>query len=223
MCDDNGSKFSTRLWNNCEGHVFQIRADAKIASKLGLTLEGEKVEGSKRNLQDEAQPNDLSEDDPEIQNPYIDHELDFVFTKFILENRLPFRIAQPLNNLINQITSHYSLSSIQNHSTSREIITDVTKAIAETLKIDVFKELKSPFPLSVDSSSDIHGNTFLTICARFLAEDNPETSVVKLLQVLLLIVSSTGEVLFDKIDQSILIDEDIKNNFMGLATDNAKT
>jgi len=221
-CDKNASKFSAGLWNNCEPHIFKSQTHFRVCSKLGLTLEGDEIESTHNNSQEAPKGNEASSANLESPSPFVNEELDFVLTKFILEYRLPFSMAKPLNDLIKFISKSYSLSCISEHSTSRDTITNITKVIGKTLKFDLLQDLRSsPFSLSVDSSSDIHGNTFFAICARFLDDDH-DRPVVKLLQVIPITVSSTGEALFTKIEEEILKDEDIQQNFMGLASDDGK-
>ncbi|RYE38326.1 MAG: hypothetical protein EOP48_27265, partial [Sphingobacteriales bacterium] len=221
-CEKSESKFSSGLWNNCEPHILRSQQHAIITKKLGLTIEGDEIEPSNNNSQDAPKITEANQTNHESQSPFIHEELDFMLTKFVLEYRLPFSMAKPLNDLIKFISTNYSLACISEHSTSRETITNITKVIGKTLKSDLLQDLRSsPFSLSVDSSSDIHGNTFFAICARFLDDDH-DRPLVKLLQIIPITVSSTGETLFTKIQEGILKEKEINQNFMGIASDDGK-
>ena len=54
--------------------------------------------------------------------------------------------------------------------------TSVAKSISDTLKNFLYSKLSdSPFSLSMDSSSDVSGHTYLAICAKYLDPENLET------------------------------------------------
>ena len=89
-------------------HIYcKVKLMLSLLQNLGSILKEKKLTNQKKNPFEEAKPSELSEKNLEPDNPNANHELDFLFAKFILENRLPFSIAKPLNHLIHQINSSY--------------------------------------------------------------------------------------------------------------------
>jgi hypothetical protein len=61
----------------------------------------------------------------------------------------------------------------------------------------------------VDESSDIYWKSYLAICATYFEDGNFQKPVTKLISILPITTSSTGEVLFKKIEEGILSDAEI--------------
>lgn len=60
---------------------------------------------------------------------------------------------------------------------------------------------------------------YLAICARYLEEENYNRPLIKLISTLPIPTSSSGKTISEIISKNILISEELKLNFMGIATD----
>jgi len=128
--------------------------------------------------------------------------MNFCYTKFILENRLPFSIIRALIDFTAYININFTPSDIAQFKSSRQTVTRVAKAIGDTLREELYSSLESsPFSLSVDKSSDQFGKIYLVVCAKFL----PEHLTTKLITTLPVTKSSTGQVLFNDNVNKVLI------------------
>jgi len=145
----------------------------------------------------------------------------FKFTQFILENRLPFSIIDSLLNFVKDLTLDFRsdlLKKVQLSATTVQKI--ATNCIGEELKNHLFSKLKStPFSLSIDGSSDIYGTSYLAVSAKYLDEKESKTPISRLISIIPMEDSSTGQIIYDKIKNEILYDEDIRKNLMGIVTD----
>ena len=71
----------------------------------------------------------------------------------------------------------------------------------------------------MDGSSDTYGTSYLAISAKYLDEKESKLPINKLISIIPMEETSTGQVLYEKIKREILFDEGIKKNFMGVVTD----
>ena len=83
----------------------------------------------------------------------------------------------------------------------------------------VFEEVECFQITLIDGGSDNYGKSYLTICAKFIVRKNRRDPVTKLLSVIELGTESTGEALFNLIQDSIFRNEAIKANFVAFTTD----
>ena len=112
-------------------------------------------------------------------------ELNLTYSKFLLQYGLPFDLVSPLNAFNQQLSAQYTPEVLQQYTISRRTATKAIKTISNTLKTNVFQELRSsPFSLSLDASSDCYGSTYFAVCARLLEEDNYDKPQMKLVAVL---------------------------------------
>ena len=146
--------------------------------------------------------------------------LDYDYSRFLLQERLPFTLGPKLAGFTQELLNTYSKDILQQYSTSRYKMTRVAQSISSFLKAEIFSYLQtSPFSLSVDTSSDINGQSFLAVCAKFLEPGNMEKPTTKLISILPIGESSTGESLMELMMNHILAEESIQKNFMGIVSD----
>jgi len=216
---------------NCQGHLdskthkaalegFNIDEDSESKEALEPKNENESEGPEKRYRGSVSQEDQLITDrvqeKPDLQ--FDDTaELRFSFMKFILENRLPFSIVKNLCSFISDLSEQYSSRSLQSFKTSRQTIVKLTREVCKDLKTRILSQLKTtPFSLSIDASSVVYGSAYLAICAKYIDNSNPDHVLNKLVSILPLTTSSTGQVLFEKLMNDVLSDEDIQRNLMGI-------
>ena len=211
---------SSGLWHNRQGHInTKGHKEAQAEQILKKSKEGL----SRDIIEPENPQNNVVQDTSnliETLTPETKAELDLSYSRFILQYRLPFNLVSPINTFTKQICRTYSNNVLKDYKVSRKTVTGASQVVSKTLKEDLHNALlTSPFSLSVDCTSDSHGNEFFAICARYLEEDNVNRPVTKLLSVLPLTTSFTGETLYTKIMEEILYDDEIRSNFVGIVTD----
>ena len=219
-CKDHNSFFYSGTWNNLRNHL-SSNSHLKIAEeKVGEagSEEGGKI-SDKKSLNFLKNPHLKEQKMDELTKEHETH-LNFLFTQFILQQRLPFTSIQPLINFIKTLMNSYDSILLKQYNSSRNIITRVTKSITESLKTAIYDQLKqSPFSLSVDAGSDCFGQSYFAICANFLEGKNLTKVTTKLVSLFQIKESSTGEFLHHQISTIILKDSKIQSNFMGISTD----
>jgi len=220
-CHFVNSPYYSGLWHNCKAHLSRsshIEAVKKYLERNEVATTKEDKDSGKQSPKEK----EINNQD-QILTPTIKAELDLIYSQFILQKRLPFSLANSIHQLTQQISSKYSENVLEEYKIGRKTITSAAVSISETLKDDLFQKLKcSPFSLSFDASSDMHGHTYLAVCARFIESDNYDRPTVRLISVLPITISSTGETLYNLILKNVLISEDIRANFLGVATDDGK-
>ena len=104
-----------------------------------------------------------------------------------------------------------SLATLREAAMSRKTVTHlVQNCIGKTLKEDIYSCMrKSPFSISVDQSSDIYGKNYLAICVKYLEENKCDEPATKLLSIVQMGDSYTGEAIFEKVKDEVLIDKEI--------------
>jgi len=214
------SPYHSGQWHNCRTHLTRtthIEAVKKYNNRNTISPSNQDLQ--ENNVTKER----VIKNQDQILTPIVKAELDLTYSQFILQKRLPFSLASSVHQLTQQISSKYSEKVLEEYKVGRKTITTATKSISETLKTELFEKLKrSPFSLSFDASSDVHGHTYLAVCARFIESDNYDRPTVKLITVLPITTSSTGETFYNLILKNVLIDEDIRGNLLGIATDDGK-
>ena len=149
-------------------------------------------------------------------------EINFLCTKFLLENRLPFSTITALQSFLKVMSQNFKPDTIQAFTTSRQTVTKVTKSISQSIRKKLFSQLKcSPFSLSIDPGSDLYGSAYLSVSARFIDSESPEEVVTRFLSIIPITTESTGLTLFNHICTNILYDPEVENNFVGICSDDA--
>ena len=214
ICNDQKSPFFVGLWHNCKEHL-ESQSHKRAFARYN------EVEGKKagQQVESECSSNCLELDIQEL-TPIIKEELELTYAKFLLQYRLPFSIVGPLNAFLQQLNSNYSSEILQEFSINRNTITHATASICETLKNNVFQEMRSvPFSLSLDISSDAHNNSYLAVCMKHMEADHSDRPVTKLISILPITTSSTGKTIFDMLANKVFAKEEVKQNCMGIVTD----
>lgn len=153
-----------------------------------------------------------------------DINLKFQLTQFILNKRLPFNIAPDLADFVQDLVTHFNKNTLLNCSLDRNKAVEISRdCISRSLKENIFEELRaSPFSLLIDGGSDFYGNSYLSICAKFINNENQKEPVTKLVSIIKLEDDYTGETLYNIVKKTVLKDETISRNLMGVSTDQAR-
>jgi len=219
-------------WYNCQGHLdskahknalLEFNEDDESEREESKQADSEKEETMNNKSENSMVHGDLLYNPQNIDQSYImkiNSELKVYFMKFILENRLPFSIAKNLHAFVSEICEKFPPKPIRSFRVTRQNIVKLTQEMCRNLKSQLYDQLRcTPFSLSIDASSDIYGSTYLAICAKHIDSKNPDQVLNKLVTILPITTSSTGEVLFEKVTKELLFDEEIQKNFMGICAD----
>jgi len=91
--------------------------------------------------------------------------------------------------------------------------------MSQTFKESIFESLeRSPFSLSNNGVSDQFGKSFLAVCAKYV-DESKDCVNTKLVSIISMGGSSTGESVYNKIKENIFKSTNIEANFMGICTD----
>ena len=227
ICRNARSKTSSGKWYNLEGHlvsVGHVTNSKKIQQSQDIVAEEEESRRRTAATITLNSTNQLTASNTETVSPPLcpdkKIEMTLSFTRFILENRLPFSIIEPLVRFVSRATEECRPSDLQKFACSRQSVSKAASAISDTLRENLYQRLRdSPFSLSVDKSSDLYGSTYLAVCARFLDPSNPEHPTTKLIATIPVGTKSTGEVLYNQLLDKVFIDSKIGENIMGICTD----
>jgi len=182
VCQNAGSLHYSGLWNNCSSHISSRGHQKNLYEEES---DDGTQEGSTSHISEESKGEEYNNQEiPRIITESIKNGLDLVFTKFILQYRLPFSIVKPLYQFITEVSSEYHIELMEQYSIPSTIVTKVSKSISTTLKNELYDELRSsPFSLSLDSSSDIHGNTYMAVCVKYLDKENQKSYIEVILYI----------------------------------------
>jgi len=149
----------------------------------------------------------------------------FEITGFLMRNSLPFKLAPNLNRLIKQIVSIHSLTDLKNSSITREKASEIAgDIIGPTIKNKLLADLKkSLYSISIDEAI-IQKTEYLAINARYLENDESIQTVTKLIALVDLGKSCTGETLYNAIANLLFTgdgSEERKQNLIGISCDGA--
>lgn len=217
------SKFSTFYCRNILEHF----KDKKHKDKYETAEDMKKYYGLIEKLEvldcSDSKKNHANPLHPFIEEQKIEEEdlYKFRIAEFIVRNRLAYSLGPSLCSFISEMAANVSLSTFRDAVLSRQTVTDlVQNCIGKTLKEDIYYCMrKSPFSISVDQSSDIYGKNYLAICVKYLEENECEEPATKLLSIVQMGESYTGEAIFEKVKAEVLIDKEIEKNIMGVASD----
>jgi len=151
------------------------------------------------------------------------NEIDLIFEacEFMIKRHLPFDAAEAIFEFAQKITSKYHPDLIQRTIASSTTMSQVIKeCIGGCFKDKLFKSLEtSPFSILIDGSSDHYGENYLGILVRYI-DNLSYHPVTKLLSVIEIGPSSTGEAIFDKVVEELFnTDFDITKNLIAICTD----
>ena len=149
----------------------------------------------------------------------------FEIAQFIINRHLPFDSAPSILEFCREIALNYEVQLLERSHLSAPTITKIIReCIGDTLRSRIIQDLgQGPFALLIDASSDIYGGKYLGVLARYIC-DEEDLIVTKLLAVLELTTSSTGEEFYQVIENQIFVlNPTIKKNFVAICTDNGSS
>lgn len=218
ICETEKVKGANQAWYGIETHFTrETHKKAQISYNKKLLAQKEK-EGNVEDM------NKIVMNPPEVRDIGPDKIIDlhFAFCKFLLENKLPFTSAEPLLLFIQNLSGRYSKAEILQYHTTSYLMKKTAKSITKHIKeLNMGSLRSSPFSLSFDESSDIHGDTYMAISAKMFEEPDSKLPVNRLLCVLPITNTSTGEKIAEMLEENILNEDSIRSNFMGCCTDQA--
>ena len=153
LCEKHGSKYTTGFWHNFKDHLSSAgHKKAEEDDELGFSDvdqedSGLSAIGKKAKNKDNKQSNtdilpkkDLTDQDRAY--------MDLTYSKFLLQYRLPFAMATPLNSFVNQMNEKYSSHNLNDYNLSRQTVTQAASVVTEVLKADLYQIMRtSPFSL----------------------------------------------------------------------------
>ena len=148
----------------------------------------------------------------------------FDYSLFLMKEGLPFNKIGPIIKFFQDLIKKYSVKDLLKISLSNVTATKIiTKCVSVVLRESILIDLaNNSFSLSIDESSDIYGEGFLTITTKYIKEGALTT---RLLSILPLGERKTGEALYNKIKEAVfsgINKEKIEKNFTGTCTDKAR-
>jgi len=154
-------------------------------------------------------------------------KLKFQICKFIIDHQLPFSISQDLLELIKKSANEF-YSGINACNLDRNKASEIIReCICPVLRTEILNQLNSsPFSISVDESTDIHGTSYLAVSATYLPhiENDGRVSfkepVSSLVSVIELDESHDGETLYQKLlEEFFSLTPLLEENCIGIACD----
>jgi len=151
----------------------------------------------------------------------IQRELRMDIVGFILQNAMPYRFVDELISFCKYLSSKYDKYDIDNLSLSKTTATKISReCIAASLKHSIINDLKAtPYSLSVDESSDVFGDSYLALTAKYLKNNSFQTKLVAVIE---LQEDKTGLALYELVKKELFSNEDadvLMNNCMGICSD----
>ena len=155
-------------------------------------------------------------------------KLKFSLCKFIIDHQLPYSISADLLDLIQSTTNNFHHQTINSCTIDRNKASEVIReCICPSLRSEILKHLElSPFSISVDESTDIHGTSYLAVSATYLPHfiidekisfKEPTTSLVSVIE---LEDSHDGQALYAKLlDEFFHLSPFLVKNCVGIACD----
>ena len=148
----------------------------------------------------------------------------FQMAAFLMQNNLPFNLSEKLMEFIKGLLQLHSAEKIQSFTINRNHVSAIaSECIGEYLQKKYLNILENTyFSIAIDEGS-IKGNIeYLAINARFLENESEVTT--KLIGLIEMGASSTGETLYNTLNAFLFSGEDgnkRKKMFMGIAADEA--
>jgi len=144
---------------------------------------------------------------------------------FIIQNNIPFYHAHSIANFINNVNQIHCTESLLTFDCNDSHITKIiSKVIAPILKESYFTRLESnPFSLAIDASTNANVE-YLAINGRYFEHDYNPIPVTKLISLLKVKESCTGQAIFDSL-KKVLFEGTLglkrQKNLVGIVTDGA--
>lgn len=169
----------------------------------------------------EAQSKDVNQDIDAKESSKL---LKFKLSKFLVDNQLPYSLIVNLIELIHNVNTEFADDVIQNTNCSRPAATQIiTKCISAAIKEEVFQEMtSSPYSLAIDECSDVYGSSYFSVCAKYI-KPNQREPVTKLVSVIQLTDSQTGEYLYNTLKKAVLSKHShLEKNLIAVVTDQGR-
>ena len=168
--------------------------------------------------QDEGIQDNLSGQD--TRGSYI-----FEITKFIVDNNMPIQASENLHLFIKKIIRNQKFKGFQNYAIERQTISSTLEVIGKSIQSSMLHQLTQvPFSLAVDEGTTKGSECYLAITARHFNDISDEITTTKLLGMPRVGPSTTGEALFEQIQEFMFEGVDgqqRKSQFIGIVTDHA--
>jgi len=223
VCEEQRSPYRSAFIKNMRNH-FENKTHQKNMEIAGLLQVNTQIlKALKKNSNDQFEDEETKE---EFNSHEKEKKLKIEVSKFIVTNHLPYKITENLVDFIKDLISKYETEMLLSFSITRNTTSKIAQVcLGDLLKEDIFEELMtSPFSLSLDESSDSFGKAYLTVCAKFLEQNNLKTPKIKLIRIIQMNEEKTGKELYKIIKEEILTkDPKIEKNFMGVVTDGARS
>ena len=148
------------------------------------------------------------------------------FTNFLLQYNLSFSVAESLMAFLHDLLSLFNVVDLLEFRIDRKSVSRIVSGfMGPLLQTRYFDALKrSPFSLSIDEGTALGAKSYLAINAKYLEHDEATFTTTKLIGLLKMGTSSTGDTLFKMLDSFLFFGERgklRKRNFLGIAADHA--
>ena len=209
----------------------------------GSLMEVEKVPENQGEMEkDTSSAEEIQENDEEFKNedigkkqknrnkplPKNNELLNFRFqvTEFLINNNLSFNLTENFAFFLRKLLGEYSVNSLQSFTVNRNHISEIAKfGISPSLKEEYLKILETtPYSVSLDESGSKGNTQYLAISARFLPSIEATQTVTKLLGLLEMKTSASGETLYQMLTDFLFSNDHEgkrRKNLMGVSTDGA--
>jgi len=150
----------------------------------------------------------------------------FQMTNFLIKNNLPFNLSENLSKFINSLNQNYTSNELSSFRIDRNNISDIASNFLGPYFQENYLNIlnHTPFSLALDEGS-LKGNTeYLAISARYLENNRSLLTTTKLISIIQLEGSKTGETIYNLVVSLLFTGEDgeqRKKNCVGVCTDGA--
>ena len=152
--------------------------------------------------------------------------LKFEIVSYLIAHNLPFSFAESLLDFVQSVQSKYETETVNRTRIYDENVIFIARdCIASDIKEKIRAQMRtSSFSIAVDGGHDKFGKSFLAVSVRYFPQTNSIQPQTKLYGLIEMGESSTGEVLYNKVNELLFSGNDgqlLKKNFIGNCTDGA--
>ena len=145
--------------------------------------------------------------------------------KLITENNLPISFSETLHTFLKKIARSHKSKEVLSYSVDRYNVAKMLGLIGETIKQQLLNKISStPYSIAVDEGSTITDECYLAVSVRYFSNPDDSLTTTKMLCMLPIGESTTGESLFKLIQQFLFTGDGSqgrKDNFIGIVSDHA--
>ena len=169
ICGKNDKSFKEPFWDYIVDHLESSRHVLYCPDEDGRMTALEVLKGRNK----KGRPSK-----PKHAKDKVQRELRMLFVGFLLQNGLPFTFIEDLTSFCKSLFQTYDKQDLEELTLSKTTATKIAQScIATSLKKTIFEDLeKEPYSLSVDESSDMFGDSYLAITAKYIKEENSSKS-----------------------------------------------